>query len=273
MIKHALMMVLTMAAAVATAKPPTTSRPATPPTVAPTDPAIVKLLDAMEASGRKYLTLRADVAYSEEEVLFGDRTTYSGQVYYQKDKDEKQPARFRIHFDTSKRGRVKGKEDRDHTFFTDAKGQWYIARNARIKQMIKYHVAAPGAAVDPLKLGKGPFPMPFGQKRADVLRLFTVTTRPPKKSETPGVSYLKLVPRKNAAGTMEVKQIELWVDKDGLPVKVSTEDTAGQVAKTAKFTNIKKNIKLDAKVFDLPKPGRGWEYRIEPLPKRGPPRR
>jgi len=232
---------------------------------------VEKLLDKLQAAGVKYTALSAEVEYVEEEVLFADRTAYTGKVYYQKDPAAKGPARFRIHFDTAKQGRVKTKEDRDYVFLTNAKGQWFITRNARTKQFSEYHVAPPGASVDPLKLGKGPFPVPFGQDKADVLKLFEASTRKRTSKDPKGTSYLKLIPRPKAKADLKVRKIEIWVNADdGLPVKIRTEDADGQVIKTATFRKLDKDPKLTDKTFRLPPPPDDWEYQVVPLPKKRP---
>ncbi|NQU76155.1 MAG: hypothetical protein HQ546_07580 [Planctomycetes bacterium] len=237
-------------------------------TTASADPAVMKLLGQMEAAGEKFRTLTADVEYVEIEVLFDDKTTYAGGVYYQADPSGKHPARFRIHFDSVRYGpgRVKSVEDRDYVFFTDEKGQQLISRNGRTKQQITYMVAPPTSKSDPLKLGEGPFPMPFGQKREDVLGLYNVTTRPAERSDPKGTRYLKLTPR--AIGDepeTKVRLVELWVNNDGLPVQIRTEDREGETVTTATFTGIKNLKSLPDRTFILPNPGRDWEVRIEPL--------
>jgi len=255
-----------------TTKPAATTTPASRPTTTQAtqpavSPAVEKALDAVEAGRLKFHSLTADVRYTEEEVTFGERTAYLGRVYYQRDPKSTRPGRFRIHFDQIVNGRKKAPEDRDYVFFSDKKGQWLITRNARIKQQVKYQVAPPGDTTDPLELGRGPFPVPFGQRKAKVLSLFDVTTRDPQSADPKGTIYLKLVPRPKATKRLKVRWIELWVKPDGLPVQIRTEDTTGETRKTALFTKIAKNPKLTDKDFDLPNPPRDWEYRIEPLPK------
>ena len=44
-------------------------------------------------------------------------------------------------------------------------------------------VAEAGQKVNPFEIGRGPFPLPFGQKTADVLKNFDVSTRPPQAGD------------------------------------------------------------------------------------------
>ncbi|NLF29484.1 MAG: hypothetical protein GX591_01200 [Planctomycetes bacterium] len=252
--------------ATAPATQPADTQPASRPAVAPE---VERLLDRVEAAGRKIRTLTAEVRYTEEEILFGERTTYSGLVWYAQDSSGAQRPRFRIRFDTIRSGRNRREADRDYVFFSDANGQWLISRNGEIKQIVKYHVARAGSDANPLELGQGPFPVPFGQRKDRVLSLFEVTTRPADKDDPEGTAFLKLVPRPEAADRFRVRWIEIWVNGDGLPVKIRTEDTQGETRKTAVFAATKINPDLEASVFDLPwpGPGSGWERRVEPLPE------
>jgi len=260
------------------------TRPASSPTTAPAPaaaplhPAVEKALNALEAAGKspKHAALKADVRYAEEEMLFEDVTVMTGQVYYHKDPGGKVPARFRIHFDRIRQGRRGVKADRDYAFYTDATGQWLVSRNADIKQQVTYQIARPGETKDPLALGKGPFPLPFGQKKADVLRLFGVTTRKltdQERKELGEVTYLLLSPTPAAAKDLKVKRVELWVDVAGLPIQIRLQDADGQVEKTARFTKINRVQTLSDSDLRPRPPGSGWEVRVEPLHRvvKGPP--
>jgi outer membrane lipoprotein-sorting protein len=235
------------------------------------DPAVEKLLDEMEAAGKKFHTLSARLEYTEVEVLFGDRTTFLGKIYYEKDPAGKAPARFRIHFDKVKHGQrqLETSADRDVAFFPDGKGQWLITRDAGPKQWSKYQVARPGESADPLKLGQGPFPVPFGQEKAQVLKSFDAKVLPPRHDDPKDTTCLELIPNQKVRPTLKVRKIEIWVDADGLPQRIRTEDDEGNVVKTATFTAGEKNEKIDPKVFDIPEPTeKGWEIHIEQLPAR-----
>jgi len=253
----------------ASAPAPATQPPASRPTASPE---VRRILERVEAAGEKVRTLTADVRYVEEELLFGERTTYSGKVWYAQDVDDRTASRFRIRFDAIRAGRTRRRADRDYVFYSDANGQWLVSRNGEIKQIVKYHVAGPDSEADPLELGQGPFPVPFGQRKDRVLSLFEVTTRPPADGDGEGTTFLKLVPRPEAADRFGVRWIEIWINDDALPVKIRTEDTHGETRKTAFFTRLKINPTFDEDLFDLPWPpaGSGWERRIEPLPEQSP---
>lgn len=267
-----LLLVLSLLASYAGASAPRTSQPAPdaqsqPATQPALSPELERLLDRVEQAGERFTSLAGDVTYTELDVMFADKTVYEGQVYYHR-QAVNEPAQFRIHFDTDRQGPVVTRKDRDYVFTTDEQGQWFITRNQKTMQMVEYQIAPPGENPDPLRLGRGPFPVPFGQRKADVLRLFEVETRGPHRKDPPGTTYLKLTPRPAAAEDLRVREVEMWVNGDGLPLKISTEDVDGQVVKTAEFSNVRTNETLAEGAFRLPRPApnSGWEHRIELLP-------
>ncbi len=256
---------------------PATSQPASKPAAsmptsqaasaaAKVDPAVETILDDTQKAGSEVHTIKADVEFVEEQTLFAELKTFYGTIAYDKPVGAKD-ARFRIHFDFVK-DTAKVKADRDVSFFADREGRWLISRDGDVKQWHKYQVARPNEDFDPLKLGKGPFPVPFGQDKAEVLRLFNVTTRPPTADDPKDTRYLLLIPSPETKKDLNVSKVEMWIGPDGLPVRIRTEDPEGAVAKTATFSKVQKNVKLDDKMFELPKPGPGWDVQVEPLQRR-----
>lgn len=246
---------------------PATTRPATTPatsTAPAVDPAAMKILDALEQAGEKYPTIRADVVLVETDRMLGENTTRTGWFAYQKpDESKKLPARFRIAFETLKQDdekRIRARED--YAF----DGTWLTVAKHKIKQMTRYQVVPKGQRIEPMKLGKGPFPMPFGQKTEDVLKHFVATTRAPTKRDPKDTDYLKLTTRRQFRKVIESSVVELWVHrKTGLPVRIVTTDR-NKKRLAADFSKLRTDAKLDAKLFHLPKPF-GWQLHVQPLEK------
>lgn len=129
--------------------------------------------------------------------------------------------------------------------------------------MIRYQLAPPGVRVDLLQLGKGPFPVPFGQKAETVIERFAVATRPREQSDPPETDYLKLTTRPRHKREMKLEWIELWVQAaSGLPVKIVALDKS-ENRTTVLFKNIATPEKFPKDTFELPPPPAGWEYRVE----------
>ena len=249
---------------------PTAAAPAPPPATAPAekaDPATMKILKRLEAAGEKYPRIAADVHYHEIMREIGDTEERTGWVKYQAASKDS-PAKFRIHFKTIRQGdgaTVKNVED----YVFD--GQWFTRRRQSVKMHHTWQVAAPGEQVEAMELGKGPFPVPFGQKAETVLKHFRVTTRPPIKTDPKDTDYLKLVALPQQKRRLDVEWMEIWVDRQrSLPTKIVAED-ASRNRKTITFKNIQTPKSFPEKTFKLPRPPLDWDYEVkrwEEEPKR-----
>ena len=248
----------------------TTTTTASAPVV---DPKVMAILERLEAAGGKYPNITAELDSKVDMLQTGDSESRIGKVYYQ-GPGEETPAKFRIHFDTLRQGEgPKVKDVVDYAF----DGAWLTVRKERIKQMSRYQVAPPGEKVSPLQLGKGPFPVPFGQKAQDVIKHFQPSTRPARSTGVPPVEkhgrdghatdYIKLTTRQQYSKEFSVVWLEMWVDrKSGLPVKIVAEDHS-ENRTTVLFTDIKTPKDFPEKTFDLPRPPAGWEYHVERFKK------
>lgn len=243
------------------ASQPAASQPAaTAPAV---DAATMAVLNRLEAAGTKYPNIMADLDYRVDMIEAGDREEFTGKVYYQAG-NATEPARFRIHFDTRRQsGGPRTRVSEDYVF----DGSWLTVRKERTKQFTRYQVAAPGKRVNALELGRGPFPMPFGQKAATVIEYFVPTTRAPAKDDLPETDYIKLVTRPRHEPDLTVRWIEMWVDRRlGLPVKIVAVDKSGNIS-TVVFDRktIATPKEFPTGTFELPTPPRreGWDVRIE----------
>ena len=228
---------------------------------APIDPAVMAILKRLETADQRIPRLTADIDHHVEILQHADSEHRTGAVYYQAAAGET-PAKFRIHFEDLKLGdgpTTRNVED----FVFD--GYWLTVRKKRIKQMTRYQVVPPGGKVPPMELGKGPFPVPFGQKAEAMLKHFTATTRKPVKSDPADTDYLKLVTRPSPTRSTNLVWVEMWVAREtGLPVKIVAADKSENIT-TVDFKKIKTPKSFAKKIFDLPRPPRSWQYRVELL--------
>lgn len=250
----------------------TATAPAGTPASGPAvDPAARKVLDLLQAAGVANKTIIANkLVYVVYDPALGDKTTRTGYVKYRRD-SEKDFTRFRIHFDTvqiNKGDRVIERED--YALAPDNDGtQWMVTANESNKKIIRYQVAQSGQKVEPFEIGKGPFPMPFGQKTENVLKICDATTKAvdpkdPDFERVKNTQYIRLTPKADAKANLNFTILEMWVDpKTGLPVKiVSTEKNKRST--TVTFDDIKLNQKIDEVVFKIPRPA-GWTVEVKPL--------
>jgi hypothetical protein len=251
------------------------TNPSTPATAsAPAvDPQVAELLARIEAAGNEYKTIRAELELSVYNKELGDTEVRTGWMACQKEQEktarqESVPAKFRFHFDTlTQGGSPAKKEPLDYAF----DGLFLTVRKEKLKEMTRYQVAAEGQKIEPLRLGQGPFPLPFWQKAEDVKKYFTVATRPAAAGEPKDTVYLRLSTRDEYKKEMNFDRLEMWLDaKTLLPAKFITVELRGSKnVTTVTLTNATTNKEVDPKLFDLPRPTEpGWTYRVEPLEKK-----
>jgi hypothetical protein len=246
----------------ATAPAASASAPAA--TSAAADPAVMAILKLQEDASHKFPCLQWKLDYVVD-LLAGDTEARTGFVAVQLEAANRSAA-FRLHFDTLRLGEGPvRKEPTDYIF----DGQWFTSRKEVLKQMIRYQVAPPGQKVQPLQLGKGPFPLPFGQSADDVLKYFRAFTRPTKADEPKDSLYLRLIVRPDLPAEekakLSVQSLEIWIDKtNGLPVKMTALDKSDNKS-TVIFKDMKTPDNLPPDTFQLPNPPADWEYRVETL--------
>jgi len=234
--------------------------------------AVLALLKDLERAGDTFTAVKADIVYTVFSPVLGDKETRVGFVLYDAAKGDR-PARFRIHFDTRQDGdgpRVK--DVMDYAF----DGFWMCIADHANKKLQQIQIAAPGEKVEPLRLGKGPFPMPFGQKVDDVLEFFDATTRDPLPTDPPNTRFLRLTPKAGKADQVNFTQVEQWVDKEtNLPVKLVANEKNKTVS-TVLFGKREGNKvlmdtipKIRDNDFKLEKPT-GWQLEIIRMDDRKP---
>ena len=247
------------AAAITTASAPTTASAAE----AVSEDAM-KILRELEAAGDKHHTIKADVDYEVVDLVLGNSEKRTGWVAYSKG-DDKTPARFRVSFEKCKLGVGAWTEGKKDYAFD---GYWLTVADHKIKNITMYQHAAVGQKVEPLRIGKGPFPLPFGQKAADMVKYFIPSTRPPVESDPNGTIYLRLLTRPQYDEELPTTRMEMWIDaKTYLPVRLKSRDKNKAVT-TVTFKDILTNKAVDEGVFRIPHPF-GYEKIIRLLERQG----
>ena len=222
------------------------------------------ILMGLEEAGKKYATLKSDsVTYTVTSPVTGDSEKRTGWVAFQRETQTDDgttiPTRFRITFDTLQLGSGKATRNKVDYIFD---GQWLTIAKHKIKSMQRIQIAAEGEKIDALKIGQGPFPIPFGQKVDDIVSLLEASTREPVDTDPENTSYLKLIPRKNHKKDINFVRMEMWVDNDTmLPVKVISKDSNKSIT-TVEFEKTNTSGQLKPDTFQMKKPA-GWDVTIE----------
>lgn len=235
-----------------TAPPPAPSNPQQPP---PQEPAAAQptvrgnpvdsLLDKLERSAADLNAFTAKVTYDKQDAVLDRLERRTGELVYRLDPQTKRKT-FAILFDSVIAGQRK-RNDLKHYIFD---GRWLVEINHKEKQFIKREIVAPGKELDPLKLGEGPFPLPIGQARADVLARFDVTpAEVPQEGplkDLKNVEGLTLVPKPGTREARDFAKVVLFYDKQtSLPIGIHTMEPDGGDEKTILLGDVQRNPQLD----------------------------
>ena len=246
------------------------SRPTSRPAL---DPRIDRILSRLEK--RRVHDVRARIRWELQYVLQDEDEIQRkfGRLWF---KMTRPVARFKIRFDRKVVGTRSEKLDEEHTF----DGVWYTELRSETRTLTRRQIRKPDDPLDPYKLGEGPFPLPFGQKKADILREFDVKLIDEPADRKAGLDHLRLTPRPGTRLADEYAWIDFWIARGGpdadLPVRVRAAklDPTGEVNSliTVHFSDIEINTGFSTSVFAVRKPP-GYDEIVEPLepqPKAGP---
>ncbi len=213
------------------------------PKPAPLAPEVEALVDKMDAAGKSFTALTARFDYELNQTLFEDKTTREGRLAFEK------PNRLRFEF-TSRP---------EEAFLFD--GRTLYHRQNATKQLHVWRVRGPDQPpIDSFELGRTPFPMPFGQKKANVVKYFRVSRdAAAEKADKAKRPVLRLVPKPGTALADDYTAIALWVDpKTYLPTRARLWDTSENIT-TIDFHHIKTDAGVDKEAFARPDVPDDWE--------------
>lgn len=254
--------------AVGPAAVPVTTRPASPPTTAPAapiDPEVEKILDRLEKRGDTVSDLTCKVNQDMKGLTVGELIRKEGDLKYLHGSDNNNP-RFYIHFSKILQDDFPLKPE---WYVFD--GRWFIEAKESVKQVIRREIVHPGEKLNLFSVENSPFPLPFGQKKAEILRNFDVKLVPPDPKDPPGSKHLLCIPKPGTQKEQEYREIHFYIDpKLDLPVKIvayrKTGDKVSEIH-TVTFpdlTNKSINKGLPTSDFDYKAPS-GWSVTEERL--------
>lgn len=226
------------------------------------EPAVDAILSRLEKKGDQLQKLEAAIVYTKIDPILEDEQTYSGILRFKQDKPN--PVFF-IRFDQFKQEGVVRKSKQWHVF----DGQWYIEARENTKTIVKKQIVRPGETLEVFKIGQGPFPLPFGQKKADILKHFDVKLVPPQTGDPKNADHLLCMPLPGTKLADKYDVIHFYIDRTlDLPVRVqTTEKQDGQEGNKiiASFDKVKVNPALSGDALKLPEL-RDYQIDTEPLP-------
>jgi hypothetical protein len=239
-----------------------------------------QLLDQLETAADGIRDFKADVFYEKFDAVAERSELRTGEVVYQT--TGAADRRFAIIFNALYSGDRKDDTAKEHYVFS---GRSMAEYDHARKQFTKREIVPPGKTFDPLKLGEGPFPLPVGQPKSEVLSRYSAELISPPGAEAPKQLQimrerypdcigLRLTPR---PGTKEVEAtsvVDVYYDRATLlPVGVNMVGTGApgeQDRKTVRLAKVNRNGGLSAEDLEKlkmepPDPrvwtidSRGWE--------------
>jgi hypothetical protein len=219
------------------------------------DPAIDAMLDSIEASADDLAGFTAILRYEISDAILRRKTIRIGTMIYEHTTPER-PRRFAILLDKMLRDIGGGKfrvEERPQHFIFDGRSLAEINHDA--KQYIERELVPPGREYDALKIGNGPFPLPVGQAKSDVLARYAVSSvEVPEEGELSrvrdidGVTMrgLRLTPKSHMPESEDLAHIDLYFDTaTWLPVGIIVLEKNRDV-KTVSLRKIDRNPALSS---------------------------
>ncbi len=250
------------------------------------------LLDALETADAQLERVSSSVFLIKDFALAGDQEVRSGSLWYRRLKVEpgqgeaqeaepKSVKQFKVRFDQTNTAGVVDQNPREYIF----DGEWLVEKFINDKQFIKRQMVAPGEHWDPLRLGEGPFPVPIGQRRADILREFVaeLSADPAEGLDHPRLieqaqqsHQLVLRPRPELEATADYEIVRIWYDRQTLlPRMIRALDFTGDVSTVVlrdmlinadvQVSIAELDVKFDDQFDTTPPPvGSGWDVSVEP---------
>jgi len=204
---------------------------------------VARVLEKMDAAGETIKTLRARFDYELNQTLYEDIQKRKGRLVYQA------PNLLRFEFTTRP----------EETFVFDGRSVYHVKPSTR--QLIQWEMRTTNEPpVDSLTLGKTPFPLPFGQKKATVLKHFTVTRDAAAESkDAKKRTVLALVPKKDTPLAQDYTRILLWIETDDFfPTRARLLDVSENIT-TIDFHHIETGKNVAPNDFARPTVPNNWE--------------
>jgi outer membrane lipoprotein-sorting protein len=208
---------------------------------------INEILDALDARGENLKNFSAKAVLTDTDVSTGDATINTGNALFQRKGNN--DARIRIAFTQQQLGDKIFKVDHQYTLDNGIlDDRDYKKKHETLNQVLK-----PGQKLDLFKLGEGPFPLPLGQKRQDVLKIFQVIKINPDPSDPPQTVHLQLTPKDGTQFANKFKTIDIWIDTaTAMPRRIQTIDINQTTTRTTDLTDVKINGDITDKDFAQP---------------------
>lgn len=219
------------------------------PAVCAADPSasVIEILERVEAKGADVDDLKCDLVYTVDDRITDDTTKRTGTIQFKKQRPN---PRFLVTFAKLIQDGVVHRTRRWYLF----DGRYLFEANERSKSIIRRDIAPPGKEIDLFSIEKAPFPIPFGQKKAEILHHFNVTLG---ESTDADVDHLICTPKKTSRLFDDYSVVEFHVSRTlNLPTKIVMTTNPPDKVMTAEFPKLTQasiNNNLRDSSFELPR--------------------
>jgi len=227
------------------------------------DPQVNDILDRLER--KKIEDVETPIRFTKIDPILEDKQVFQGILRFKQDQPN---PRFFIHFDKFTQEGITREKLEWHVF----DGQWYIEARQNTNTIVKRQIVRPGEEINVFRIGQGPFPLPFGQRKADILKYFDVKLVPATDKDPANSVHLECTPKPGTDMAEKYGSVHFYIDKrSDMPVTVRTIEKNENVEVMAEFPpdQIKLNTGMAASHLNLPDLP---SYQVDtiPLPAPGP---
>jgi len=226
-----------------------------------------ELLIALETADEDVRTLRCSIAHTKLFALAGDLQQRRGTLVYTTDPRQ----RFSISFEQELNNDQVRSGEKIYIF----DGEWLVEKDPSAREFVKTRIVRPGEAFDPLRIGEGPFPVPIGQKRDEILERFSAELAPAgaglddfeaqaNAAESAEWIQLRLTPTPLFGEETDLTEVRVWYDADDLlPRMAKTVNRIGDESLVYLYS-VKKNDETAEAEFSVETPGddEGWNVTL-----------
>lgn len=217
------------------------------------------VLDRVESRGRAVNDLKCRVVYTIEDRVTADVTRREGEILFKRATPNPW---FFISFDKTIQDGIASPSRYWYLF----DGRWFHEANQKTKSIIKRDIAPPGTEIDLFSIDNAPFPIPFGQRKDQIMKHFEVS--PGDGAGAPqDTDHLVCVPRESSKLAAEYGRMEFFVSrKADLPVRTVIVSRDGANVTRADFPDLSAdsiNRGLNELSFRLPLETSGYAVSVE----------
>ena len=196
------------------------------------DPRVEAILTAMQKRGEAIAGVRCKVDYQEDDRLNMVVVKKEGRVLFLKTKGN---PLFLIEFSKTVSDGIVSKMRSWYLF----NGTSLIEAREKTKHIVERQLVSGDERIDFFDLETAPFPMPFGQKKDDILRHFDVELVAPKKDDPAGTQHLRCTPKADSPMKRRYAKLEFYILTDlHLPRKIVATLPGGYEVTTAVFPDL-----------------------------------